>query len=258
MGMGQGARLLTGKRVMTDNGPLSELFAYHLRELRQRISVSLLAVVVAAGVVYPFRLQISRFLCRPLAARMPEFNGLVYTNLPEAFIAYLKLAAILGLLLASPVLIFNLWRFISPGLRPEEKRAALGVVLTGSLLFFTGVAFYYLVALPRMLVFFLWFEGGRFEPVLKLGGYLGFVVRGGLVFGLAFEIPFLVAAAIRTGAVRRQYFREKRLAFYLGLTVIAFLLAAGDVVATLFLAVPLALLQEIGVMLSGPNSSPDE
>ncbi len=236
---------------MADNGLLSELFIHHLRELRRRIGFSLLAVVVAAGVVYPLRLPISRFLCRPLALRMPDFNGLVYTSLPEAFVAYIKLAAVLGLLIASPVLLFNLWRFVSPGLKPEERRAGRMVVLTGSLLFFSGVAFYYLVALPRMLAFFLWFEGGRFEPVLKLGSYLGFVARGGLVFGLAFEIPFLVAAAIRIGAVRKDYFRKKRLSFYFALAVIAFLLAGGDVVATVFLMIPLAGLQELGVLFAG-------
>jgi len=238
---------------MSDNGPLSELFAHHLRELRRRVGVSLLAVVCAAAVIYPLRLPISRFLCRPLAARMEGFDGLVYTNLPEAFIAYIKLAAILGLLVASPVLIFNLWRFVAPGLKPGERSAGFRAVLAGSLLFFAWVAFYYLVALPRIIAFFLWFEGGRFEPVIKLGRYLGFVARGGLAFGIAFEIPFLVAAAIRIGLVRREYFREKRFSFYFALLLIAFLLAGGDFAATVFLFFPLLFLQELGVLLAGPG-----
>ncbi len=235
----------------TDTPPLDNLLIRHLDELRRRLGVSLLAVALAAACIYPFRLAVSRFLCLPLARAIPGFEGLVYTGLPEAFVAYLKLSLILGLLLASPVLVHNLWRFVSPGLFPHEKRAAAWVVVTGSVLFFAGVAFYYFVALPRMVAFFLWFEGGRFEPVLKLGGYLGFVARGALAFGIGFEVPFLVAAAVRTGLVSREFFVSRRISFYIGLGVVSFMLAAGDVVAAVMLFIPLALLQETGLILAG-------
>jgi sec-independent protein translocase protein TatC len=241
------------KMTGTDLPPADNLFVRHLGELRWRLGTSLAAVVLAAAVIYPFRLAVSRFLCRPLVRAMPAFSGLVYTALHEAFVAYLKMSLVLGLLAASPVLVYNLWRFVSPGLFPHERRAAALAVIAGSGLFFAGAAFYYFVALPRMIAFFLWFEGGRFEPVLRLGGYLGFVARGALAFGIAFEVPFLVAAAVRTGVVSRDFFSSRRLSFYVGLGAVSFLLAAGDPAATLMILAPLALLQELGLLLAGPG-----
>ena len=229
--------------------PLSEHIGSHLHELRQRLIVSMLAVVVGSGIAYAFIQPISEFLIAPLFQACPELKKLIYTNLTEALFSYMKLAILLGISASFPVLVYQAWQFAAPGLHVKEKSTVRLVVFLASSLFVGGVAFAYWFILPQMLGFLMSFSRENLTPMPKFGEYLTFIARTGLAFGLAFEIPFLMAAAAKIGLVDRAHFKKKRLYFYLTLLGLSFLLTAGDPFSAVLLAFPLCGLYEIGVQV---------
>ncbi|MBI5558387.1 MAG: twin-arginine translocase subunit TatC [Deltaproteobacteria bacterium] len=229
--------------------PLANHFGDHLRELRRRVTAAFGAVVLCSLIAYFFSQQISRFLVAPLFQASPELTSLVYTNLTEAFVSYLKISVLVGLACAFPVMLYQAWAFVAPALHGHEKKTALTVVFWATLLFAFGVAFAFFVIMPEALGFLMSFAGENLEPLPRLDSYLTFVVRSSLAFGLAFEIPFLMVAAGKTGFAEHAYFSRQRKYFYLAILVLAFLLAAGDIVSTLLLALPLFVLYEAGILV---------
>ena len=230
--------------------PLSEHLGTHLRELRQRLLISMAAVVVCSGVAYAFAQPIAEFLMTPLFLACPDLKSLVYTNLTEAFFSYMKLAILLGISASFPVLIYQAWRFVAPGLHAREKASVRTVVFLASGLFVGGAAFAYWLALPRALVFLMGFARENLTPMPKFGEYLTFMARTGMAFGLAFEIPFLMTAAVKTGLVDKDHFGKKRLYFYLAILCLSFLLTAGDPFSAILLTLPLGGLYEIGALIA--------
>jgi len=228
---------------------LLNLFNEHLKELRKRIGISAAAVALASGVAYSFSQPIAQFLIAPLFKACPDLHALVYTNLTEAFVSYLKVSLLVGLVAAFPVVISQLWFFVAPGLHSHERRLARTVIFWATFLFFFGVCFAYFAAIPRALAFFMSFVGDNMRAMPKLDAYLSFVVRSALAFGLAFEIPFLMVMAGKAGFVERHYFASKRYYFYLAIVVLSFLLAAGDVMSTMLLVIPLFILYELGLLV---------
>ena len=220
----------------------------HLHELRRRLIISLVVMAAASGLAYAFAEQLADVAVRPLFAAAPHLAGLVYTNLTEAFLAYLKLALTVGVGASLPVVVYHAWRFAAPGLYEHEKRTALVVVCIAFVLFAGGALFSFFVALPWILSFLMSFTTEAMRPMPKFGAYLTFVVRTSIAFGLAFEIPFLMTAAVRYGLVAKGYFAAKRLYSYGGILMVGFLLAAGDPVAAVLIAAPLCLLYETGIL----------
>jgi len=231
---------------MSEANPLGAFFRDHLRELRRRVAISFGTVVLFTLAAYAYSDPLTVFLLRPIFRALPHLQGLVYTSLPEAFIAYFKVSLLVGVAAALPVILYQIWMFVSPGLRAGERRVALQVVFWATLLFVLGVLFAYLVVLPQILQIMLGAAGERLLARPRLDDYLAFVARTVLCLGLAFEIPFLMVAAGKIGLVAPHFFRGKRLLSYGALFGLAFLLVAGDFLSALLLAVPLALLYEAG------------
>ena len=221
----------------------------HLEELRQRLIVSFGAIFLFGALSYVFAEEIARYFMTPLFLASPTLIKLVYTNLTEAFITYLKLSLLLGIICSIPVLLYELWMFAAPGLHGNEKKIVLTIVFWATLLFAAGAGFAFFVVLPRALHFFLGFASPQLTPLPKLSGYLTFVARTSLAFGLAFEIPFLMVAGVKIGWVRRNYFATRRKYFYPAILVLAFLLAAGDIMAAVLLCLPLFALYEAGILI---------
>lgn len=230
--------------------PLVEHLGSHLRELRQRLLISFLAITVSSGVAYAFAEPLGELLIAPLFKASPELKSLVYTNLTEAFFSYLKLALLVGIGASFPVLVHQAWQFVAPGLHDTEKATARGVVLLATGLFGAGVAFAYWLVLPLMLHFLMGFARDNLTPMPRFGEYLTFVARTGLAFGLAFQIPFLMTAATKTGLVAKGHFTKKRAYFYLAIFGLAFLLTAGDPFSAILLLIPLAGLYEVGALIA--------
>ncbi|MDR3629408.1 MAG: twin-arginine translocase subunit TatC [Desulfocapsaceae bacterium] len=227
-----------------------EFFRPHHLELRKRIIRIFLTIIAATAACYAFAEKIAAFFIAPLLQASPFVHKLVYTNLPEAFISYLKLSLIVGLVVSFPIILYQIWIFISPGLKSNEKKAAILIVFWASLLFTSGAAFAYFIVIPRMLLYFMSYANPNLEPLPQFGTYLTFMARTVMAFGLAFQIPFLMVMAGKTGLVNSTSFVKKRFYFYCGIVVIAFLLAAGDLMATALLSGPLFLLYEAGIFLS--------
>ncbi len=225
-----------------------EHFRPHHEELRKRLIRCFLAILVTTVVAYLCIDQIVAFSMQPLFSAYPELQKLVYTKLTEAFITYLKLSLLVGILISFPYLLYQVWMFVAPGLLDNERRLARLIVFWATFLFAGGAVFAFFVALPQMLTFFMSYAGPNLEPLPKLGTYLTFVARMALAFGIAFEIPFLMFMTGRAGLVSRDYFRKKRMYFYGAIVVLAFLLTAGEITATVLLAFPLFGLYEAGVL----------
>jgi len=228
----------------------------HLEELRKRVLISFLGIIGCSALAYLFSEEIARFCMVPLNAASPEMVRLVYTSLPEAFVTYLKLSLIVGILCSFPLLLFQAWMFVAPGLVKQEKALAAWVVFFAVILFTAGVGFAFFIVLPKMLTFFMGFSNSSLEALPKLSGYLTFVARTCLTFGLAFEIPFLMVAAVRTRLVPRNSFAERRKYYYPIIVLLAFLLTAGDLFAAVLLALPLFGLYECGILVIRMFSKP--
>jgi sec-independent protein translocase protein TatC len=227
-----------------------EFFRPHHLELRRRLINCFAAILLCSVVSYIFAEEIAQLFIAPLFNASPLVYKLVYTNLPEAFIAYIKLALLIGIIFAMPVILYQVWVFVAPGLRSNEKKIAGTVVFWATFLFLGGACFSYFIVLPKMLAYFMSYAHEGLQPLPKLAKYLTFVARTILTFGLSFQIPFLMVMAGKAGLVTAAYFRKKRIYFYMAIIFLSFLLTAGDFMATALLAVPLFLLYEVGIFLS--------
>ncbi|MBT8345118.1 MAG: twin-arginine translocase subunit TatC [Desulfofustis sp.] len=225
-------------------------FRPHHDELRKRLVRSFIAIALCSVGSYFFAEQIAQFIIKPLFDASPMVYRMVYTNLPEAFIAYIKLALLVGLVVSFPYLLYQAWSFVAPGLHAHERKLAVTVVFWSTVLFFSGGAFALFSVLPKMLVYLMSYAHPGLEPLPKLGKYLTFVIRMIIAFGLAFQIPFLMVMTGKAGLVQASYFRTKRLYFYAAIVVLAFLLSTGDFMATALLSFPLFGLYEAGIFLT--------
>ncbi|WP_456430770.1 twin-arginine translocase subunit TatC [Thermosulfuriphilus sp.] len=222
----------------------------HLAELRKRILVAVVAVLIAWGVAYIFSRQIFAILARPLSHFFPGGDPfLVFTALPEAFFAYLKVSFWVGLILACPVILFELWRFVSPGLYSHERRLARRFLLGALGLFAAGGLFAFFGVLPVVLGFFLSFASEDLVALPRIESYLTFCAKLILTFGLIFEIPFLMYAAGRLGLVSRNYFIRQRKMAWLALYLLAAVLVPTDIFTQLLLAIPMIILYELGTLV---------
>lgn len=235
---------------METENPLPDFLRDHLKELRHRVLVVFVSVSCFTALAYYFSQPIAAYLVQPIFAASPKVEGLVYTHLTEAFVGYLKLAVLAGVAASFPVACYELWMFVAPGMKGREKKNALTVSFWATFLFLGGIIFAYFVALPKILSFLMNSAGPQLEAKPRLDSYLTFVARTVIAFGLAFEIPFLMVVAGRTGLVERKYFIEKRWISYGAILLVAFLLAAGDPLGAFLLALPLIVLYEVGILLA--------
>jgi len=225
-----------------------EQFRPHHLELKQRLIRCIVAIVLTSTVAYLFKDNLAAWCMHPLYQAYPQLDKLVYTKLTEAFLSYLKLSLLVGLIGALPFMLYQLWLFVAPGLIDKEKRTVRTTLGWATALFTSGVLFSYFIVLPRILHFFMSYAGPLLQPRLKLGLYLTFTARMLLTFGLAFEIPFLMVMANRTGLVKDGHFQSKRVYFYIAIVVLSFLLTTGEITATVLLSFPLFALYEAGIV----------
>lgn len=222
----------------------------HLEELRWRLIKC--AIAVAAGFVatYAFKERIFGFLVAPLARVMPENSRMIYTSLPEAFITYLKVAFFSGLVLATPVIFYQLWKFIMPGLYPNERRYVLPFILVATLFFLGGVSFAYYVVFPYGFMFFLGFQTESISAMPVMKEYLGLVMKLMLAFGVTFELPVIMFFLAKMGLVNPQRLKQSRKYAILIVFVLAAILTPPDVFSQIMLAIPLLILYEVSIWVT--------
>ena len=233
--------------------PAGEMpFLDHLEELRWRLIWSLAAVMLCAilGFVLVTRFDVLGILVVPIK---PFLHGtkLKYLSPTEPFFITLKLAVSVGLVLASPIVIYQIWAFLAPALLPSEKRIIVPALYMGLVLFALGVLMSYKIVLPMTLSFTMGFQTETLEQNIVIGEYLSFVTRLLLAFGGVFELPVVVLILSAMGLVTPEFLASKRRHAIVIITVLASVLTPGDVITlTLMMMVPLILLYEFSIVLS--------
>jgi sec-independent protein translocase protein TatC len=222
-------------------------FTAHLSELRRRLIVSFIAVAVGTLGAYAFKERLFDLLARPLFAVMGPGEKLIFTGLAEAFFTYLKVAFVAGLLLAAPVLFYQFWMFVSPGLYRHEKRLLVPVIAVCSLCFVGGAAFGYFIVFPFGFRFFLGFANDIIRPLPSMEAYLGFSLKMLIAFGLVFEMPLVLTLLARMGVVTATFLRKNRKYAILLFFILAAVLTPPDVVSQFMMALPLMLLYEVSI-----------
>ncbi|MBW2108866.1 MAG: twin-arginine translocase subunit TatC [Deltaproteobacteria bacterium] len=223
-------------------------FTAHLEELRKRLIVCFIAVGIGFCICYGFSKQLFELLMHPLLLAMPPEEKLVYTGLPEAFFTYLKVAFLAGLLLAVPVIMYELWMFIAPGLYDKERRWVIPVVFLSSVFFVGGALFGYFVVFPFGFKFFMGFASDAIRPLPSMKEYLAFSTKLLFAFGIVFELPLFVTFLAKLGIVDVAFLKAKRKYALLLFFVFAAILTPPDVITQVMMAAPLIILYEVSIV----------
>lgn len=222
----------------------------HLRELRRRLCYCVAAAFVGFCVCMFFVEPIFNVLTKPLIAALPPGSTAMYTTLPEAFFTRMYIAFMTGLFLVSPLIFYEIWAFISPGLYDEEKRFIIPVALISAIFFVGGGLFCYYIVFHYAFQFFMSFATEQIVAAPKISDYLDFVMKLLLAFGLIFEMPIFTFFLARMGAVTAQRMRSVRRYAILVIFIVAAILTPPDVVSQLLMAVPMLLLYEISILVA--------
>jgi len=235
------------------SNPSAEMpFLDHLEELRWRLLWSITALVFGVGIAALVLLKVNviGWLTKPIAPYLPS-HKLVYTHPGDPFSIFMQAAAILGLMLALPVIMYQLWAFLAPALYSKEKRIALGVVVAAILLFVAGAAVGYFLVLPLAIPWLMDFGTGVLEPMITASEYFGFAFTLTLAFGVSFELPVVLLGLAALGVVTPTFLARYRRHAIVGAVIIGAFLTPGDMVwTTMAMAIPLYLLYEVSIILS--------
>ncbi|MEW6719589.1 MAG: twin-arginine translocase subunit TatC [Thermodesulfobacteriota bacterium] len=221
----------------------------HLEELRSRLLRSLIAFGVATALCYNFSAEIYRELLRPVTGALPADSRMIFTELTEAFLTYFKLALWGGFVLASPVIFYQVWRFVSPGLYSKERKLVVMFAFWTTLGMLAGMAFAYFIAVPSIMTFFLSFGRNVVVPMPSMKETLSLVLRLLLIFGVMFELPLVLYLAGRGGILSASFLRKWRKGAILGALLLATVLTPPDVVSQILVSVPMYALFELGILL---------
>lgn len=225
-------------------------FLRHLEELRKRLIASAIAVGIGFAICYFFSERIFLVLISPLNAVMPEGDQLIFTALPEMFFAYLKVAFVSGILMASPYLFYQMWMFVSPGLYKQERSLVVPFVIASTLLFVGGALFGYFVVFPFGFKFFIGFSNEYVKALPSVKQYFGFALKLLFAFGVVFELPVIIFFLTKLGLVTTELLKKKRKYAILMTFVAAAILTPPDVITQCMMAGPLIILYEVGIIVS--------
>lgn len=228
------------------------LLTQHLEELRRRLIICVVAVGIGFAACYFFKEKIFEWLMRPMIQVLPdEFQKLIYTAPHEAFMTYLKISLISGIGVAMPVILFETWRFIAPGLYEHEKQTFFPLTFFSVFLFCGGILFAYFVVFPYGFKFFTSFADDLLVPMISTREYLSFSAQFLLAFGIIFELPIFIFILAKTGLVTAEFLKQQRkVAVVLIFVAAALLTPTPDVFNQCLMAAPLILLYEISVWIA--------
>ena len=236
-----------------DMSTLSEgmkAFVAHLIELRDRMLRAVLAVVVLMVMLFPWASELFTIFATPVLNSLPEGQTMIATGAISPFFIPIKLAALAAVFIAMPYILYQLWAFIAPGLYQHEKRLAMPLIVSSSVLFYVGAGFAYFIVIPAVFHFMAMFapEGVSFMP--DIGSYLDFAIGLFFTFGLAFEVPVAVVLLSMVGIVTPDQLAEKRRYAILVAFIIGAIFTPPDILSQFMLAVPVWLLYELGILVA--------
>lgn len=244
---------LLGRKKKPDVDPAQdESFVSHLVELRDRMIRSLVVVLILFGVCFYFSGEIMKFLSQPLYQALPAGTKPIFTDQAGAFFTLTKVSFLTALLAALPWVLYQAWAFVAPGLYDHEKRFALPLIVSSVFFMLVGISFAYYFVLPAAYKFFISFSAQTGAETLQdLQKYWDFTLAIFFGFGITFEVPVVEMLLVKLGMVTTQQLREARRYVIVGAFVVAAVLTPPDVLSQFMLAIPLIILYELGIWLSG-------
>lgn len=234
----------------------------HLLELRDRLLRAFLAVIVAFVPCAIYADEIFSFLAQPLLEKLPKGGSLIATSVISPFMTPFKLAFFVAVFIAMPVVLYQLWAFVAPGLYRHEKRLAMPLLVLSVLLFYVGCAFAYFFVLPAVFAFMTHIAPAGVAVMPDINHYLSFVLGLFFAFGLCFEVPVVLILLVAMHAVTIEQLRSSRRYMIVAAFAIAAVLTPPDVLSQVMLAVPMILLYEVGIvgarlLTRGAATTPD-
>jgi len=232
---------------MTDE---KQPFVAHLKELRDRILVCVIALSISFAVMFYFKEKLFDILMQPFIKVMPEKSSFIFTYVTEAFLTYFKMSIVAAIFISSPVILYEFWMFVSPGLYENEKRYAFPFILFGSLCFICGALFCYFVVMPYLYRFFVSYASEFVIPMPDLKGYMSLTLRMLIIFGLIFELPLIAFFLSKIGLIDHRLLSSKRRYAILGIFILSAVITPPDVTSQILLAIPLWGLYELSIIIT--------
>lgn len=229
----------------------SESFIAHLIELRTRLLHSIAALLLVFVCLFPFAGELYALLAHPLLAKLPKGGQMIATDVTTPFFVPLKMALMASLLIALPYILYQIWRFVAPGLYAHERRMVLPLIAASTILFYCGMAFAYFAVFPIVFGFITASAPQGVAVMTDIDKYLSFVLTMFVAFGMTFQVPVAVVVLVRMGVVTPAKLREIRPYVIVGAFIAGAIFTPPDVVSQFMLAMPLWLLYEAGIVVSG-------
>lgn len=224
-------------------------FLSHLVELRDRLLRACLCVLVVLLVLMPVANTLYEWLSRPLMTQMADVGAqMIATEVASPFLAPFKLTCFAAIMISAPYIFYQLWSFVAPGLYRHEKRLAIPLLVSSTLLFYVGVAFAYFAVFPLVFGFLTASAPAGVTVMTDISKYLDFVIVMFFAFGAAFEVPVATYLVVRTGIASRESLVEKRPYVIVGAFVVAAVLTPPEVISQTMMAIPIWLLYEVGLV----------
>ena len=224
-----------------------ETFLSHLIELRERLVHALVVYAIACVPALYYSAELYDLLAAPLMANLPEGAHMIATGVITPFLIPMKIAFMAGFVVALPYLLYQAWAFVAPGLYSHEKRLALPLVVSSTVLFLVGMLFCYFIVFGKVFAFIQGFAPKSISVAPDIEAYFNFVLGMFLAFGLAFEVPVVVVVLVLTGLVTVEQLREWRGYVIVAIFIVAAVVTPPDVVSQIALALPMCVLYEVGI-----------
>ena len=235
-----------------------ETFISHLVELRDRLLRAILAIVLVFLCLVPWAANVYDLIAQPMIATLPPGTKMIATGVITPFMVPIKVTLLAAFVIALPVVLYQAWAFVAPGLYAHEKKFALPIVLGSTLLFLAGIAFCYFFVFNTVFKFIGEFAPQSITPAPDIEQYLSFVLTMFTAFGVTFEVPIVVIVLVRFGLVSIKQLKEARPYVIVGAFIVAAIVTPPDVVSQLLLAIPLCVLYELGLLCARfVRTSPD-
>jgi len=225
-------------------------FTSHLKELRDRLLVCIIGLAVAFIFTYYFKEKIFHILMQPFIKVMPAKSSFIFTGVTEAFVTYFKISIVMSVFVAAPVILYEFWMFVAPGLYEKEKKYVYPFILFGSICFLSGAVFCYFLVMPITYKFFVSYAADFIIPMPDLKSYMNLTLKLLIVFGLIFELPLVAFYLTKARIINAKMLASKRRYAILGVFIVSAFVTPPDITSQLLMVIPLWGLYEVSILIA--------